>query len=581
MTVKNNLAIYLMTLLALVTLVSSSTVAESPTSTVVSPDAQATALLGEDGLNWKVAFAYVSAWLQITGPDGWSDEVTFGPNAPLHWTPSASSKLVDGLYRYDLHFAPLLSAAAHEALDAAPERPEREVVVAELIAAGEMPETMPVIAGRFIVQNGALQTEAAFSGSNDGQTDTAAAPSSDRRLADQVIADDLIVHGAGAGHICVGFACEEGESFGAEVLKLKKDWTQILFEDSSTDADFPSNDWRLKANDQGKYGDDYFALVDETYGTVPLRVDANARTNALRVASNGKVGIGEGTPAEMLHLFSSNAPAIRLEQHDPGGWGNYTWDLRAHESWFAVRDAVVNTQPFRVYPGEANYALVLNQGRVGIGIESPGYDLHLYDTSDYPELVVDHDGDVRAVVAVAETQALVGSMSEHPASLVAGYGIAETAGAALTLDVSGTLTVTAGLNPTLQLDANGNMVLSGALTEASDVNRKEHFQAVDGEQVLAVLAELPISTWNYIGDDPATRHMGPMAQDFYAAFGLGADETHMAPLDVNGVTLAGMQALQRENASLRTDVDRLEQVNADLQARLGQLEALVQASLAD
>jgi len=357
--------------------------------------------------------------------------------------------------------------------------------------------------------------EAATPTSNtDEPTADGSSLAGDRRLLDQVIADDLIVNGSGAGRLCVGFECVDGEIFGHEVLKLKKDWTQLLFEDTSDGSGFPTNDWRLQANDRSWKGEEYFALVDETHGTVPLRVDAEARTDALRVASNGRVGLGTGVPA---------------------------------------------------------------------------YPLHVYRSSDYPQLVVDHAGQVRAMVAVSETQTMVGSLSDHPVVLMAGYDPASgETGAALTMDVSGTLTVTADLNPTMRLDANGNMVLSGALTEASDVNRKEHFQAVDGEQVLAALVELPISTWNYIGDDPSVRHLGPMAQDFYAAFGLGVDETHLAPLDVNGVTLVALQAqnhqiedLAAENARLSADVGRLEQANADLQARLAQLEALVQASLAD
>lgn len=83
------------------------------------------------------------------------------------------------------------------------------------------------------------------------------------------------------------------------------------------------------------------------------------------------------------------------------------------------------------------------------------------------------------------------------------------------------------------LDGNGNLKIEGALTEASDVNRKENFGAVAPADVLSHIAKLPVYTWNYIGDDPATQHMGPIAQDFYVAFGLGGDDQHIAPLDAN------------------------------------------------
>ena len=58
---------------------------------------------------------------------------------------------------------------------------------------------------------------------------------------------------------------------------------------------------------------------------------------------------------------------------------------------------------------------------------------------------------------------------------------------------------------------------------------------VNGQAVLARLAEVPITTWNYETQDPTIRHMGPMAQDFHAAFGLGESERHIPTIDADGV----------------------------------------------
>lgn len=113
----------------------------------------------------------------------------------------------------------------------------------------------------------------------------------------------------------------------------------------------------------------------------------------------------------------------------------------------------------------------------------------------------------------------------------------------------------------------------------SDRNLKENFETVDGQEVLARLAEVPITTWNYRAGDPAVRHMGPMAQDFYAAFGLGEDDTHLNVLDVNGVALAAIQelyaqnqGLQAENAALQEQIQALQEQNAGIEARLTALE---------
>ena len=127
----------------------------------------------------------------------------------------------------------------------------------------------------------------------------------------------------------------------------------------------------------------------------------------------------------------------------------------------------------------------------------------------------------------------------------------------------------------LLLDDNGNLEIGGLLTEASSVLLKEHLTPVDIQEVLTRIVEMPITTWNYNTDDPSIRHMGPMAQDFYAAFGLGKDDQHIAPLDVNGVALAGVQALAQQVQTQAAHIATLEQQNAELLQRLEALEALV------
>ncbi|MFQ5570043.1 MAG: tail fiber domain-containing protein [Rhodothermales bacterium] len=125
------------------------------------------------------------------------------------------------------------------------------------------------------------------------------------------------------------------------------------------------------------------------------------------------------------------------------------------------------------------------------------------------------------------------------------------------------------------LDASGNLEIGGLLTEASSALLKENFVPVEGLDVLNRLATLPISTWNYKTDDATIRHMGPMAQDFYAAFGLGKDDRHIAPLDANGVALAALQAMHAQGQAQAARIALLERQNADLLQRLHALEALV------
>src|SRR5690606_15039029 len=132
---------------------------------------------------------------------------------------------------------------------------------------------------------------------------------------------------------------------------------------------------------------------------------------------------------------------------------------------------------------------------------------------------------------------------------------------------------------TLDLDANGNLTLSGLLTEASDETMKENFAPVDTAQVLQGITRLNLTTWNYKADEDDVRHLGPMAQEFYATFGLGADNRHIAGLDVNGVTLAGIQELYRLVQTQEAQIQSLEQENAELEERLLELEKAVDALL--
>jgi hypothetical protein len=90
----------------------------------------------------------------------------------------------------------------------------------------------------------------------------------------------------------------------------------------------------------------------------------------------------------------------------------------------------------------------------------------------------------------------------------------------------------------------------------SDRNVKEGFEAVDPRAILAAVATLPIERWSYKGEP--VRHLGPMAQDFAAAFGLGADDRHIFTLDAAGVALAAIQGLHALAQAQQARLDALE-----------------------
>jgi hypothetical protein len=141
------------------------------------------------------------------------------------------------------------------------------------------------------------------------------------------------------------------------------------------------------------------------------------------------------------------------------------------------------------------------------------------------------------------------------------------------------------------IDASGNPTAgvqlapgAGSWSTLSDRAAKDHLAPADGRVILERLLSIPVQTWNYTGQDPSIRHMGPTAQDFAAAFGVGEDDTHITTVDADGVALAAIQGLyqvvQDKDARLTAQEQRisaLEQQNAALEARLSAVEARVGA----
>ena len=116
----------------------------------------------------------------------------------------------------------------------------------------------------------------------------------------------------------------------------------------------------------------------------------------------------------------------------------------------------------------------------------------------------------------------------------------------------------------------------GSFSNQSDRNAKQHFARVNPTEILAKVAALPISEWSY-KDDPSTRHIGPMGQDFYPLFKVGSDERSIAPIDEGGIAFAAIQGLNSKVDESAAELRRLvrqqqEQIEA-LKAQLDTLKA--------
>jgi hypothetical protein len=141
----------------------------------------------------------------------------------------------------------------------------------------------------------------------------------------------------------------------------------------------------------------------------------------------------------------------------------------------------------------------------------------------------------------------------------------------------------------MRLGHSGNRGIAGTLSQGSDRAIKQDFAAVNPREILDQVVALPVRSWAYI-HDASQRLLGPAAQDFHAAFGLGADDTSIATVDADGVALAAIQGLhakvdvgqrnaeeptRRRKEEFRSELRQNEPEITALRRRLARLEQLI------
>ena len=399
---------------------------------------------------------------------------------------------------------------------------------------------------------------------------------------DQQILDDLIV----VGSICVGQDCANGESFGFDTIRLKENNLRIKFQDTSTSASFPTNDWQITINDSSNGGANKFSIDDIDGGRTPFTIEASAPSNTLYVESDGDVGVKTSNPAVDVHIVEGNTPTVRLEQDGSDGFTAQTWDLAGNEANFFIRDVSNGSAlPFRIEPSANSDSLYIeNTDDIGLGTNNPAADLHIRssdgDTAE-PRLLIEETSATKANRTLLQFK--------NKGKIAANYQNTDTGKTDWQVEYGGSYKLSYGdgdpaTNPytiSLTLTDSGNLFIEGTLSENSDIHAKENFTAVDTYDVLARVSEIPVTSWNYKDDGAAVRHIGPMAQDFYAAFGLGYDERHIATLDTSGVALAAIQALNQMLTEKDKQIADLQKKNATLETRLEVLEDMVEMLIQD
>ena len=170
--------------------------------------------------------------------------------------------------------------------------------------------------------------------------------------------------------------------------------------------------------------------------------------------------------------------------------------------------------------------------------------------------------DAQVLEDAAATDAEVADAAPMDASAPSDAGLAEDAGQMCIQETESCAQDMAGCCPGLKCCV-GTPVPPGQefcamMCPRSDRNLKRGFRPVDGDTVLDRVARLPISTWVYKDDARHARHLGPMAQDFKAAFALGDSDRYIHPIDADGVAFASIQALHRRVIALEAENARLQ-----------------------
>lgn len=540
--------------------------------------------------------------LVVRGPEGIVLRQTInGMQTPFIETYDQNGEyLADGQYAFELRANPIVSAEIKQIMRDARQSGDYSDLN-QLREAGYLPNRAEAVTGYFTIVDGLIvvpegqeesfvsrvstKTDGRASGDvpgtptgGDTSGGTVDSGESDSDVASrQVIAQDLMVQGSE----CVGVDCGTSESFGFDTLRLKENNLRIKFDDTSGSGSFPNNDWQITANDSNNGGANKFSIDDITGSKTPFTLEAGAPNNSLYVDDAGKVGIGTSTPAVNIHVKEGDSPTLRLEQDASSGFTAQTWDIAANETNFFVRDVTNGSKlPFRIKPNSPKNSLFIDSTGVGLGTETPDSKAHIIGKV----LVSDADNgavtDQKYVHVVGEDAAIhverdstTGNNSFDIANLINNGRVfirmedtAQSKTWFFGTQSSDILINDAGdAEEDFRLAANGNLTIAGSLTEMSDRASKENIRSVNSRDVLAKVIDLPLSTWNYIDTEDEVRHLGPMAQDFFAAFGLNNSPKGISTLDTSGVALAAIQGLneviQEKDAQIQ-----------DLEARLKALE---------
>jgi hypothetical protein len=309
--------------------------------------------------------------------------------------------------------------------------------------------------------------------------------------------------------------------------------------------------------------DGAFVWSDSPGGTF-----GSTASNQFLIRAGGGVGIGTPNPQGSLHVYSANNPTVvRIQSAGTPGFGRVEFVSNPQGDANEWRPGFIQSTDNGGFTGGlaffvngtgagnkfgSNEVMRVVNGAVGI------------NTNDPSGAALAVNGGIKVFAGnTLEFGAGVSGKDANAGKI--GYQ-SFTFGS---LDIVGAGTSTS--NRKIQFYCEGGATFNGTISAPSDRNLKQDFQPLDGREVLAKVAALPIQSWAY-KYDASKRHIGPVAQDFQAAFGLnGGDDKSITTVDADGVALAAIQGLnQKVEETLKEKDARITALETEL-AKLKQM----------
>ncbi|MEM7480894.1 MAG: tail fiber domain-containing protein [Acidobacteriota bacterium] len=533
---------------------------------------------GSAAMQWAPAVPYESMSLRVSGPDV-SMEYFFGPSElPVFSVFDEFGNVYpDGTYSWEFRLSPVLPEGVKRALADSRERGNDGEVARQLKRSGLVPaEEFLVQSGSFTIAGGSIVDGSLVEEARRGAPISVDAPArsgdgpTPMSAADQVFLDDVIVDGS----LCAGLDCVNGENFGFDTIRMKENNLRLHFDDTSATASFPSNDWRLTANESDNGGANKFSIDDATAGRSPFTIEAGANANTLYVEADGDVGIKTANPVVDIHIVEGNTPTLRLEQDGSDGFTPQIYDIAANEANFFIRDVTNGSRLFfRSKPGAPEDSIfIAADGDVGLGTDNPtdGADLDVVGNASVGVFQVrTSDSGTRVSMAAAGTAGFVGTQSDDP--LVFNTNTAERMRILSTGQVSIGCFSSLGSNDfvvsgtqdavTDCSSAPASTLQAGATTFTASSSRlyKTNLQPIPAQGILDKIAAIDVYNYDFI--DGPEDVIGLVAEDFHQVFGKGSDKM-LNGQEVQMALWLAVQELSASNAELKREIEALKAASA-------------------